>query len=59
MTLTPFLATDSPVFLYVVIIHPVSGCVLTDITSAVRGEKEGAGGRAGGREGGRDGENGI
>ena len=35
MTLTPFLATDSLVFLYVVIMHPVSGCVLTDITSAV------------------------
>ena len=42
MTFTPFLATDSPVLLYVVTVHPVSGTVLTDTTSAAgRTEKEG------------------
>lgn len=47
MTLTPFLATDSLVFLYVVTLHPVSGITLKDSKS----EREGGGGRGEGKVG--------
>ena len=48
MTLTPFLATDSPVFLKVVTLQPVSGITLTD--SGRREGRERGGGRMEGRE---------
>ena len=65
MTLTPFLATDSPVFLYVVTRHPLSGTDLTDTTSPrEREERErGRGGerreRGGEREREREGESSV